>query len=456
MNLALLLFSIFFSVVIIYPLTPAVPCGARWTLAVTLTLVLHALLYFWLLLLHMDFNNAIIATAASGFIVFSAMVLRGKIIPLFGSAWSHSGLFFILLLLFAFLNYLRYSIPWGEWDGWAIWNPHAKFLYYSDNWTRLFSGKYGWSHPDYPLMLPSLIAMVWKPAGNMHYIVPVMVGALPLAGIMVLLFSACKDPYTGIFSALLIALDNHFIALAASQYADVLLAFFYLLTVVIIKRMEDALTGKANLLFFLGFVAASCLWVKNEGMVFFIISSVYSFALFRKEPGFLWKYTSGFIIVILTWGVFKLFLAPANDMVAGLTFNTIHKISDPGRYLILAGKVVRVVLTEYPLLPVMLFFLLVRWRWLPGSFIIIGTTFMIYLSAYIVTPHDLKWHLETSLNRLIVHLYPAVLFIFAVKLSDFSNNPDPLLLNPNLDKPESKCKMQNAKRQKPFSIILCQ
>ena len=430
MNLALLLHSIFFGIFIIYLLAPASPRATRWTLAVTLTLVLHALLYFWLLLLHMDFNNAIIATAAAGFIGFSAMIFRGKIIPLFGTGWSHCSLFFILLLLFALLNYLAYSVPWGEWDGWAIWNPHAKFLYYSDNWTRLFSMKYAWSHPDYPLMLPSMIAMFWKPAGNMHYIVPVMIGALPLAGIMVLLFSASKDPYTGMFSALLIALDNHIIGLAASQYADVLLAFFYLLTVVIIKRMEDAPAGKANLFFFLGFVAASCLWVKNEGMVFFIISSVYSFALFRKEPGFLWKYASGFIIVILTWGVFKLFLAPANDMVTGLTFNTIHKLLDPGRYVILVKYVVGIVLSEYPLLPVMLFFLLVRWRWLPGSLIMIGTTFIIYLSAYIVTPHDLEWHLETSLNRLIVHLYPAVLFIFAGKLSDFINNPEPLLLNP--------------------------
>jgi hypothetical protein len=152
--------------------------------------------------------------------------------------------------------------------------------------------------------------------------------------------------------------------------------------------------------------------------------------LFRKEPGFLWKYGSGFILVLLTWGVFKLFLAPANDMVTGLTFNTIHKILDPGRYVILVKYLVGIVLSEYPLLPVVLFFFLVRWRWLPGSLIMIGTTFMIYLSAYIVTPHDLEWHLETSLNRLIVHLYPAVLFIFAGKLSDFSNNPNPLLLNP--------------------------
>jgi hypothetical protein len=428
MILVLLLLSLFLGIFIIYLLAPAIPGAARWTLAATLALVLHALFYFWLLLARVDFNKVLLATSAAGFILFFAMLYRKKTIPWHPTGWSPGGLFLVLLVLAAWLNYLEFSVPWGEWDGWAIWNPHARFLYFTDRWRMLFSGEYSGSHPDYPLMLPSLIAMFWKAAGNMHFMVPVIIGALPLAGIMVLLFSACKDLHAGIFAAVIIAVDNHFIAQAASQYADVLLAFFCLLTVVMISMMEDAGAGKAKLPFFLGFVAASCIWVKNEGMVFFIISSLCSFALFRKEPGFLWKYASGFIPVLLTWVVFKLFLAPPNDLVSGLSFKTIHKILDPGRYVILAASLARVVLTEYLLLPTVLFFLLVRWRSLPGSVFMIGATFLVYLAAYVVTPHDLKWHLETSLNRLILHLYPAVLFIFAGMLSGLKNDTNPFLL----------------------------
>ncbi len=430
MNLVLLLLSLVSGIFIIYLLAPEIPRAARWTLAATLSLVLHALLYFWLLMVQADFNKATMVTAATGFILFSVMVIRRKTGAFSSTRWGTAGLFFVLLLLATCFNYLQFSVPWGDWDGWAIWNPHAMFLYHSDHWTRLFSEQYGWSHPDYPLMLPSMIAMFWKPAGSVHYIVPVIIGALPLAGIMVLLFSEAGDPRAGIFAALVVAVDSNFSARAASQYADGLLAFFCLLTVVVIKRLESTKAGKTSLLFFLGFVSASCLWVKNEGIFFFVLTAIYSLVVFRKVPGFFRGYVSGVIPMLLTWAVFKLFLAPPNDFAGILTFKTVHKMLDPGRYVIILIYTARVILTEYPLLPFMLLFFIARRRTLPGYLVIPAITFLIYLSVYLVTPHNLAWHLETSLNRLILHVYPAVLFIFAGMVPAYRNELHPLLPDP--------------------------
>jgi hypothetical protein len=34
-----------------------------------------------------------------------------------------------------------------------------------------------------------------------------------------------------------------------------------------------------------------------------------------------------------------------------------------------------------------------------------------YVSIYVITPLDLTWHLNTSLNRLYMHLWPSFIFL---------------------------------------------
>ena len=35
-----------------------------------------------------------------------------------------------------------------------------------------------------------------------------------------------------------------------------------------------------------------------------------------------------------------------------------------------------------------------------------------YFAIYVITPYDLKWHLKYALNRLLVQLWPSVVFLF--------------------------------------------
>jgi hypothetical protein len=34
--------------------------------------------------------------------------------------------------------------------------------------------------------------------------------------------------------------------------------------------------------------------------------------------------------------------------------------------------------------------------------------------VYLITPHDLEWHIMTSLNRLLLQLWPAIIFIIFI------------------------------------------
>jgi hypothetical protein len=40
-----------------------------------------------------------------------------------------------------------------------------------------------------------------------------------------------------------------------------------------------------------------------------------------------------------------------------------------------------------------------------------------YVTIYVITPYDLAWHVRTSLGRLLMQLWPAVLFTFFLRIA---------------------------------------
>ena len=66
--------------------------------------------------------------------------------------------------------------PHGDWDAWAIWNQHARFLFRgggSDAWRAFLA--INWSQPDYPLLLPASVARVWAYAGHESTLGPALI-----------------------------------------------------------------------------------------------------------------------------------------------------------------------------------------------------------------------------------------------------------------------------------------
>jgi hypothetical protein len=37
---------------------------------------------------------------------------------------------------------------------------------------------------------------------------------------------------------------------------------------------------------------------------------------------------------------------------------------------------------------------------------------LLYLLVYVLTPHELQWHMNYSMSRLLIHLFPAALFAY--------------------------------------------
>jgi hypothetical protein len=152
-------------------------------------------------------------------------------------------------------------------------------------------------------------------------------------------------------------------------------------------------------------------------------------------------YTLGLAFPLIVIVYFKLFLTPPNDLfdqssstdmlkrithfvrysfIGGTFFNQIFVFGN-GKLSILLIAVYGVIVgrnrsdSSHPPISAASIAILLQ---LAGYFLI-----------YVLTPHDLQWHLRTSLYRLMIHVFPAALFLFFVSITDpetiFATEPKP-------------------------------
>ncbi len=122
---------------------------------------------------------------------------------------------------------------------------------------------------------------------------------------------------------------------------------------------------------------------------------------------------------------FKIAIAPPNDLVSGQNMHqTLEKLINFSRYVITGKAFIRQIIEPYSLIystPVVILFVYalfagVDWAQFkkPGVIVSLFTiVFMLlgYFFVYITTPHDLVWHLNTSLSRLFLQLWSSAIFV---------------------------------------------
>ncbi|KAA0988839.1 hypothetical protein [Dyadobacter aurulentus] len=396
-----------------------------YPLSFALTISLTGYLYYLCLLFHFDYRLLLGGIILSGVLSSWAHYAdkRKQFLPAFPSVSKLKMLLMAIAALALTVGFNDYVYRWGDWDAWAIWNLHAKFLFYPHSWTNmfLFADKMSVTHPDYPLMLPSVIAFIWRGVDSISPFAPIAIAHLILLAIPLTVFLALNR-FGHVFAAAsalaIFALDTKFINLAASQYADTLLALFILIAFVLYK--ETAAGGNMKMLVLLGFFAGSATWVKNEGQLFFaVFSVVFLCQNLRKPTRVLW-YCAGALIPVLILLHFKLVLAPANDLVhANRGAELLILITSPGRYWLIIKHLVLTAIQYYWVVMLLLIIVLINKAAFVKStpFAVISLVLAGYFVVYLTTPHDLSWHLGASADRLLHHLYPACIYLILLKLS---------------------------------------
>lgn len=335
------------------------------------------------------------------------------------------------LLAFAFMSMAR---PHGGWDAWAVWNLRARFIFLGgERWMDGFSGVLPRSHPDYPLLLPALVARAWIYAGQNTVIAPVliaMVFTFATLGLLVSSLGILRDQTQGLIAGIVLMGTPFYLEHGASQYADIPLGFFFLSTLVLFCLAERLPTSSNSWMILTGLMAGFSAWTKHEGLLFLtsVIAVRLAVTLGRKrqrpERRHWFSFTIGLLPIFAMIGYFKFQVSPFHDphLTQTLTL-AIGKLGDPSRYL----HVWKSFLSELPLfggsiihLPTVLIcyaLLLGRSKLNEGLAFttgigILGLMVVGYFFFYLITPYDLDYQVKTSLTRLQMQLWPSVLFTF--------------------------------------------
>jgi hypothetical protein len=330
----------------------------------------------------------------------------------------------------------RYVVhPHGEWDAWAIWNARARFLFRSGNdWRQAFHPAQ--AHGDYPLLIPLANARCWLCLGRDSQWVPALVGALftfAAAGALAAGVCRLRSRSQGLLAGMVLLGTKAFVNLGAAQYADVPLAFFILATVLLLGLDDASERSSRGLLLLAGLSAGLAAWTKNEGLLFLVVVLIARCIVARRRSS--GRQALGQLALLLAGAapalgvviLFKLSLAGNNDLLSGQSWQaSLPRLADPWRYwLIVKALVFNVVALAkaYVLVLPLCFFLLGRAPQRPrlallGMVSVLLMMLVGYFFIYVTTPLELAGHLRTSIDRLLLQLWPAAILAIFLSLSD--------------------------------------
>jgi hypothetical protein len=175
-------------------------------------------------------------------------------------------------------------------------------------------------------------------------------------------------------------------------------------------------------------MAGFAAWTKNEGILFVVCVSVaLAVPIFLKPKDTLRRlsaFAAGAVLplAVLLW--FKVAVAPPNDITGFRKYEeVVQKLVSPERYAVIWHTFSDNFWTfgGWAISPAILFLVYVCLRgidrrmlrnpgWLQGVFVS-SALIAGYFAVYVVTPMDLRWHLDSSLPRLYLHIWPSFLLL---------------------------------------------
>lgn len=358
-------------------------------------------------------------------------------------ALTSLGFLCVTVVLFA-VAAIRASVnPWGRWDAWARINVKARFLFEGgDHWTWIFESRQI-AHSDYPLLISSTVARTWTWMGDIYLLGPQTISLLWgiwSVAILYSLVSWLRGPVVAIVVGLASLTYAPLLFWSSAQYSDIPLICYMIAACAMLIAAQRHKGGAKKFLLLAGFFAASAAWCKNEGIVFLGLILLWGFILAlrgvvaERGKAAVWFLGGGSLPVgaIL---VLKLGYAGNSDVVAG-RLSSMQSVYA----LLLDAERHKVILDELH------FYAGVFWNWWAllilcvifilfhvwnrhriaycGPLLCVVTLSAIYYLILVTTQYDIRWHVSTSLDRLVLQLWPVLLFSLAVlfKEKDMGEN----------------------------------
>lgn len=316
------------------------------------------------------------------------------------------------------------SSPLTEWDGFSIWGFKAKVLCHFPLWPKpdcFHDLTLNFTHLNYPLMVPFLAAGAYGAAGGVHEPCAKMVSAcldllivpmlyLGLRWKLARLPAACLSA----ICALLPVLDRY----AGTLCADAALAMFYTGSLLFLAKWTSA--QKREDLVLLTLFSAFAFFTKNEGMFLALANGVVLCVLAVRRRAWFAPliFLAGVVVLNLAWLLWRADLPRTDeDYASKLGFSAIaangsrlslifpavaQKLADwrfGGFVLVLAGSLAGI-----------------GWRAFCRPYIIaawaaLALHLLGYVLAYMVTPWNVELLLRLTLDRVLLHVMPAMILL---------------------------------------------
>ncbi len=314
---------------------------------------------------------------------------------------------------------IEHTIHWpdGGYDAWMIWNLRVRFLVRARDFHDAFSPHLlYWVHQDYPWLLPGAIAQAILRGGDARLaaeVVSYLFGALAVA-VLVLSLARLRGPLWGALGGLALLGTPCFSVFIANQQSDVpLAAYFLIAAALLVLAVEDA-RRPASMFLVSGFAAGLGAWTKNEGMLY--AGCLFAALLWelRELRAPLW-FLAGFLPLGALFVGFKLTVQLPNDL---LRFSTAAGLVARALDLRRWGELVLLTLRRIVFfqnfalwlvaeLLVLLLVLRKRRRGPLGLALLLASA--AYVPIYLLQPHPLDWLFRTSVDRIVIQLWPAVI-----------------------------------------------
>ncbi|GEM_PF-5057293 len=355
-------------------------------------------------------------------------------------------------------------IPGGSWDSMAIWNTGARVLVrgYGD-WPALFSDRVI-GHPDYPLMVPATLASVWSAVGGESPTAPRSVALAFLLGLGLMTLSSVRR-FCGSTCAALAAtlvLGTPILAeMVRAQLADTALALVLLAAVSALASRLSPDPRRRLPAWLAGLAWGALPWCKNEGAVLALVVAA-AFVLCRwlqrrtqagaqpRAPGDLLALAAGAALPLAVLVAFKMAWAPDDPMFSDVGTTLLTHLPDPSRWAHAArgfadqlnpwadGSTWGLETSfdrwgyAWPATGLVALIGLLRGRLFRRDHrLFLGLVAVgclaAYFAVYVTTPaRSQTWHIETSLFRLLLQIFPTVL-LWACAIATAKSDTDPAL-----------------------------
>ena len=334
----------------------------------------------------------------------------------------------VIAMVVAWRAYL--AEPLGGWDAWTIWNLHARIMFRAGtSWPELLNAsQLSWTHPDYPRLLSASVARGWAWGGREPASVAALVSvgfAAATIGLLVGAVAKVRGRIAALGGGLVLLATPFFVTFAPNQHADIPLGSF-MLGAVVLGILAHGMPRARGWWALAGACAGFAAWTKNEGLLFaMVFAAIAGMQSWRARSWAIGaSVLGGLAIALLPVIYFKLQLAPTNDLVSGPLGPRLTQLFDPARHATILSSLWRDLrgFGEWRIGPWVALawpFALWRWRPRPGGSVgmvlaVAGLMLAGYYGVYLLTPHTLAWHLDTSLVRLLLQLWPLAIFAWCL------------------------------------------